>query len=63
MKVRVIKIFRHGTRYFEIGEIGETTGVEYPLTFHGKPIYDYYIRFPDYEPVGVHKYEVEEVVV
>lgn len=61
MKVRVIKPFRHGLRVFELGEVGETTTVEYPLTSQGKPVYDYYVRFSGYPPVGVRRNEVEEV--
>ena len=61
MKVTVITPFRHGLRVFEHGEIGEVVTVEHPLTFQGKPIFDYYVKFPGHQPVGVHKSEVKEI--
>ena len=59
MKVKVVKPFRHFLRIFNIGEIGTIVEVEYPLTFQDKPIYDFYVKFPDYKPIGVYKEEVE----
>ncbi len=65
MKVMIVKPFRHGFRHgfrtFMAGEVGEVVEVEYPLTFHDTPVFDYYVKFPGYPPVGVHKMEVKEV--
>lgn len=59
MKVKVIKPFRYCLRVFNIGEIGEIVEVDFPLTYYSKPIFDFYVKFPNHEPMGVHKEEVE----
>jgi len=61
MKVKVVKPFRYLLRIFDIGEVGEVVDVDFPLTFGGKPIFDFYVKFPDHEPVGVKKEEVEPI--
>lgn len=61
MKVQLIKLIRYGMRIFEIGEIGTTVNVAKPITFNNKPIYDYYVRFPNHKPIGLFKTEVEEM--
>jgi len=61
MEAKVIKPFRWDPRVFDIGEIGEVVGVSEPFVFKGKPIYDFYVEFPNSHPVGVLKEWVELV--
>ena len=61
MDVKVIRPFRYGSRIFDIGEIGKIEEVDHPLTFSGKPIYDFYIKFPGHKPIGTHREEVEPI--
>ncbi len=58
-QVTVRKPFRYGLRVFEVGEVGEVVEVESPLTFDGRPIYDFYVKFQGHKPVGVRGSEVE----
>lgn len=59
MEAKVVKPFRWGPRVFNIGEIGKVVEVDKPLTYKDEPIYDFYVRFPNYPPIGVRKEEVE----
>ena len=59
MKVEVIKPFRYGSRIFEVGEIGDVVQVGSPIMFRGKPLYDFYVKFENHEPIGVHEREVK----
>lgn len=61
MKVKLVKPFRYGTRVFEAGEIGKVVEVKHPLTFRGVPVYDYYVKFDDFKPIGVLAEEVEVI--
>ncbi len=62
-KVRVVKTFRHGTRVFEVGEVGEIVDPQQALVaYRGKSIYPYYVKFPGYYPIGVQDYEIEELL-
>ena len=59
MKCKLVKPFRYGTRVFEKGEVATIVEVDHPVTFNGKPIYDYYAQFDNHEPIGVLKDEIE----
>jgi len=60
MKVKLVRPFRYGPHLFEKDEVGLETEVSYPLTFQGKPVYAFYVKFPSHRlPVGVLKSEVE----
>lgn len=61
MKVKVVKPFRYCMRIFTIGEVGEVVEVEHPLTFKGKPVYDFYVKFSYHKPIGVFKEQVEMI--
>ncbi len=57
MQIVVTTMFRHGNRLFKIGEIGEVVEVPHPLMYEGRPVFAYYAKFKDYDPVGVRKDE------
>lgn len=61
MRVKLLKPFRYGMRIFEVGEIGKVVDVEHPLTFKGEPVYDYYVKFDDFKPIGTFAEEVEVI--
>jgi len=52
---------RYGIRVFNTGEIGEIVDIKHPLTFENEPIYDYYIKFDNFKPIGIFKTEIEIV--
>ena len=60
-KVKLLKTLRYGVRIFEQGTIGEITEVTHPLSFHGIPVYDFYVQLDNHKPIGVFKHEVERV--
>jgi hypothetical protein len=52
---------QYGTRIFEKGDVGEIVNVPYPLRYRNDLIYDFYVQFEHYAPLGVFKDEVEEI--
>jgi len=61
MRVKLVKPFRYGMRIFEAGEVGEVVEAKTPLTFRGELVYDYYVKFDGFKPIGVLAEEVEVI--
>ena len=59
MRAKLLKPIRYGTMVFDIGEVGEVVNVHKPLTYNGEPIYDFYVKFNNQQPIGLFKTEVE----